>query len=76
MRTFRARLRDCVVDRSNNQFLRDLGVSFLFLTVALLVQSSVLYPNTLFQHLIGVCIGFALGYGIRSVNAVRRAQRQ
>lgn len=75
MQTQPTRLRKCIEDIVTNRFLRDLGVSFLFIMAALLMQSSALYSNTLFQHLIGVCIGFALGYGIHSVVAVRRAQR-
>jgi hypothetical protein len=65
-----------VDDKSSNALLRDLGVASLFLTIGFLLESYVFFTNPVFQSLIGVCIGFALGFAIRSVIVWRAAQKQ
>lgn len=63
-------------DKASNILLRDLGVASLFLTCGILLESSSLYANPIFQQLIGACIGFALGFAIRAVIAWRNSQKQ
>lgn len=63
-------------DPRQNRLLRDLGIAGLFLAVAILFQVTPLSATALVQQLVGVCVGFALGYGIRSAKAALERRRQ
>lgn len=64
-----------VEDKSLNRLLHNLGVASLFLTAGILLQSITFYQNAVYQMLIGACIGFALGYAVRSIMVCNETRR-
>lgn len=63
-------------DKYKNALLRDLALASVFFLVAILLQSARFYLDHNFQSWIGASTGFALGFAIRSIIAMRATQRE
>ncbi|MHB8697643.1 MAG: hypothetical protein ACYC9J_06320 [Sulfuricaulis sp.] len=65
-----------IEDKYKNALLRDLALASVFFLIAILFQSAQFYLDHNFEMWIGTSTGFALGFAIRSMIAMRAMQRE